>query len=188
MYSGSLILGDTVKEEAPESISALKKSGVKNFYMLSGDKTENAESVANCVGIVNVFGDLLPGDKYRKLDKIINSSTKTAFVGDGINDAPSLARSDVGIAMGGIGSDSAIEAADVVIMNDNLENLSLAKRIAKRSLLIAKENIVFAIGVKALVLVLGALGYADMWLAVFADVGVALIAILNSMRALRVRK
>ena len=188
VYSGTLILGDTVKEEAVESLSALKKSGVKNLYMLSGDKTENAESVARKVGINNAFGDLLPDDKYRKLDKIINRSTKTAFVGDGINDAPSLARSDVGIAMGGIGSDSAIEAADVVIMNDNLAKLPLARRIARRTLMIAKENIIFAIGVKALVLVLGALGYADMWLAVFADVGVALLAILNSMRALGVRK
>ena len=120
--------------------------------------------------------------------EIINSSTKTAFVGDGINDAPSLALADVGIAMGGIGSDSAIEAADIVIMNDNLSKIGVAKRIAKRTLAIAKQNIIFAIGVKALVLLLGAMGYADMWLAVFADVGVAVIAILNAMRALRVKK
>ncbi len=187
-FAGSLILGDSIKSEAKESIDMLRKSGVENLYMLSGDKTENARSVAEAVGINNVVGDLLPENKYDKLRKIINSSKKAAFVGDGINDAPSLAAADVGIAMGGIGSDSAIEAADVVIMNDDLGKISIAKRIAKRTLRIAKENIIFAIGVKALVLILGAVGYADMWLAVFADVGVAVIAILNSMRALRVRK
>ena len=187
-FSGALILGDSIKTEAKESLEALKKSGVKNLTMLSGDKSENAKKVANAVGIDIVYGDLLPDNKYDKLKEIINHSTKTAFVGDGINDAPSLAFADVGIAMGGVGSDSAIEAADVVIMNDDLRKIALAKRIAKRTLKIAKENIVFAIGVKALVLILGAFGFADMWLAVFADVGVAVIAILNSMRALRVKK
>ena len=187
-FAGSLILGDSIKENARESLESLKKTGVKKLYMLSGDKKENALKVASDVGIDNVYGDLLPEDKYEKLKEIINSSEKTAFVGDGINDAPALAYSDVGIAMGGIGSDSAIEAADVVIMNDDLSKIPLAKKIARRTIRIAKENIFFAIGVKALVLILGALGYADMWLAVFADVGVAVIAILNSMRALRARK
>jgi len=188
VFIGSLILGDSVKEEAKDALLSLKRLGAKRLYMLSGDKTEAALKVANEVGIDTAYGDLLPEDKYKKLKEIINSSTKTSFVGDGINDAPSLAYSDVGIAMGGIGSDSAIEAADVVIMNDDISKIGLAKRIAKRTIRIAKENIFFAIGVKALVLILGALGYADMWLAVFADVGVAVIAILNSMRALRIKK
>lgn len=187
-FAGALILGDSVKKEAKESLSQLKKMGVKNLCMLSGDKRENALKVASVLEIDNVYSELLPEDKHQKLKEIINRSTKTAFVGDGINDAPSIANADVGIAMGGIGSDSAIEAADLVIMNDDLTKIPLAKRIAKRTLLIAKENIIFAIGVKLLVLLLGALGYADMWLAVFADVGVAVIAILNSMRALRVKK
>jgi len=188
VFSGAIVLSDSVKSEAETCLSSLRKSGVKNLYMLSGDKREKTLNVAKEVGIDNAFGELLPDDKYRKLENIISSGTKTAFVGDGINDAPSLARADVGIAMGGIGSDSAIEAADVVIMNDDLSKIVLAKRIAKRTLGIAKQNIVFAIGVKLLVLILGALGYADMWLAVFADVGVAFIAILNSMRALRIKK
>ena len=187
-FAGALILGDNVKKEAKESLSQLKKMGVKNLCMLSGDKKEKALAVASDVGINNVYSELLPEDKYKKLKEIIKCSTKTAFVGDGINDAPAIASADVGIAMGGIGSDSAIEAADLVIMNDDLAKIPLAKRIAKRTLLIAKENIVFAIGIKLLVLLLGAIGYADMWLAVFADVGVAVIAILNSMRALKVKK
>ena len=188
LFCGVITLADTVRKEAKSSIEKLKKNGVKNLYILSGDKRENVLAVADSVGVDNAYGELLPEDKYSKLKGIINSSCKTAFIGDGINDSPSLALSDVGIAMGGIGSDSAIEAADVVITNDDLSKLPLAKRIAKKTLAIAKENIVFAIGVKALVLILGALGYADMWLAVFADVGVAVIAILNSMRALRIRK
>ena len=188
IFFGTLLLGDTVKDEAADSISKLKKTGVERLYMLSGDKTENAKRIADSVGIDNVYGDLLPEDKYIKLQNIINSSNKTAFVGDGINDAPSLAGADVGIAMGGIGSDSAIEAADVVIMNDDLSKIPLAKCIARRTVFIAKQNIIFAIGIKALVLFCGALGYANMWLAVFADVGVAVLAILNSMRALRVKK
>ena len=188
VFSGVIILGDTIKTEAEKALLDLRRLGAKRLCMLSGDRTENVKSVASRVGIDEAMGELLPEDKYRKLGEIINSSATTAFVGDGINDAPSLAASDVGIAMGGIGSDSAIEAADIVIMNDNLSKIGLAKRIAKRTLFIAKQNIVFAIGVKALVLLLGALGYADMWLAVFSDVGVAVIAILNAMRALRVKK
>ncbi len=187
-FSGALLLGDSIKKEAQETLSQLKKMGVKNLCMLSGDKRKNALRVAREVGIENVYSDLLPDDKHQKLKEIINQSTKTAFVGDGINDAPAIASADVGIAMGGIGSDSAIEAADLVIMNDDLTKIPLAKRIAKRTLTISKENIVFAIGVKLLVLLLGAFGYADMWFAVFADVGVAVLAILNSMRALRIKK
>ena len=188
VLSGIFILGDSVKPQAKSALQKLKKMGAKRLFMLSGDKAEKVIPVACEVGIDEAKSELLPDDKYEELKKIISSSRKTAFVGDGINDSPSLALSDVGIAMGGIGSDSAIEAADVVIMNDDLSKISLAVRIARRTLLIAKENIVFALGVKALVLILGAFGYADMWLAVFADVGVAFIAILNSMRALRVRK
>ena len=187
-FSGVIVLGDTVKLEAQKSLIDLRKSGVKKLYMLSGDRSEKAKAIACEVGIDEALGELLPEDKYKKLKEIIISSQKAAFVGDGINDAPSLALADVGIAMGGIGSDSAIEAADIVIMNDNLSKIALAKRIAKRTISIAKQNIIFAIGVKALVLLLGAFGYADMWLAVFGDVGVAVIAILNAMRALRIKK
>lgn len=188
VFSGVIVLEDDIKPEAKKALIDLKCLGAKRLCMLSGDRTEKVKSVASKLGIDEAVGELLPEDKYRKLGKIINSSTKTAFVGDGINDAPSLVAADVGIAMGGIGSDSAIEAADIVIMNDNISKIAVAKRIAKRTLAIAKQNIIFAIGVKVLVLLLGALGYADMWLAVFADVGVAVIAILNSMRALRVKK
>ncbi len=187
-FSGVIIFGDALKPEAQKALLDLRAQGAKRLSMLSGDKSEKAKAVANAVGFDEAYGNLLPEDKYEKLTEIINSSAKTAFVGDGINDAPSLALADVGIAMGGMGSDSAIEAADVVIMNDNLTKIPLSKKIARRTLGIAKQNIIFAIGVKALVLLLGALGYADMWLAVFADVGVAVIAILNAMRALRVKK
>ncbi len=185
---GFLKTGDSIKREAAEAISILKKSGVKDTFILSGDKSEKVSEVALNVGINNVFTDLLPEDKYAKLQEIINSSTKTCFVGDGINDAPSLALSDVGIAMGNLGSDSAIEAADVVIINDDLKKIPLARRIARRTILIAKQNIAFALGIKLLILALSAAGYANMWLAVFADVGVAVLAILNSMRALRIKK
>ena len=188
IFIGRIILGDRVRPEALDTVSALKKSGAKSLYMLSGDRVDKVKGVADIVGIENYEAELLPEDKYNKLKKIVEKSTKTAFVGDGINDSPSLALSDVGIAMGGVGSDSAIEAADVVIMNDDLSKIPKARSIARKTIRIAKQNIVFAIGVKALVLILGALGYADMWLAVFADVGVAVLAILNSMRALRIRK
>jgi Cd2+/Zn2+-exporting ATPase len=187
-FIGRIIIGDRVRRKAKSSILQLKKSGVRNLYILSGDSRKKVESTALEIGIDNYEGNLLPEDKYAKLKEIIYKSQKTAFVGDGINDSPSLALADVGIAMGGVGSDSAIEAADVVIMNDDLSKIPKAKSIAKRTLRIAKQNIVFAIGVKAIVLILGALGFADMWLAVFADVGVAFLAILNSMRALRIEK
>ncbi len=186
-YIGSLIIGDKIKNEAKATVEELKKTGAKRLVMLSGDKRENAEKVGKLIGLSEIYSELLPENKFEKLEKLIILSKKTVYVGDGINDAPSLALADVGIAMGGIGSDSAIESADVVIMSDNLSKIPLAKRIAKKTVRIAAENIVFALSVKAAVLILGALGFANLWLAVFADVGVAALAILNSMRTLKVR-
>ena len=183
-YIGSIVIRDTVKEEALISMKALRKKGVKRLIMLSGDRREIAESVGAELGIDEVYSELLPEDKYRKLEKIIKQSHNTAYVGDGINDAPSIALADVGVAMGAIGADSAIEAADLVIMSDNLQRLPVAIGIARKTVRIATENIIFALGVKLAILLLGALGFANMWLAVFADVGVAAIAILNSMRTL----
>lgn len=185
-YIGSIHLSDTVKSEAKEALSALRALGVKNTYILSGDSEENVKWVADELNIDSYLASLTPEGKFQKLEEIITSSHgKTLFVGDGINDAPSLARADVGIAMGGIGSDSAIEAADAVIVSDNLTRLSDTVRVARRTLRIAKENIVFAIGVKLLILLLVSVNIGGMWLAVFADVGVAVLAILNAMRALR---
>jgi Cd2+/Zn2+-exporting ATPase len=186
-YAGRIFVTDAIKTEAEQAIGSLKSLGVQHTVMLSGDRRQNAERVASALGIDEVRYELLPEEKYEHLIKIKESSGATVYVGDGINDAPSLVTANVGIAMGGVGSDSAIEAADVVIMNDNLSKLTLAIRIARKTLGIAKVNIVFALAVKLLILLLGAFGFANMWLAVFADVGVALIAILNSMRALRIK-
>ena len=184
-YSGYITLADKVKEEAEESIRRLEKLGVKGTMIFSGDRSENVEAVRSELAICEGYGDLLPEDKYVRLDGLIeNTKGKTAFVGDGINDAPCLARADVGIAMGEHGTDSAIEAADLVIMSDNLSRIPRAIEISRRTISIAKQNIVFAIGIKLLVLVLASLNLAGMWLAVFADVGVAVLAILNSMRTL----
>ncbi len=184
-YKGQIIVKDSIKDEAEETIRELKRIGVKRFVMLSGDKKERADEVAEELSLTSAYSELLPEDKYARLEELRRESEAVAFVGDGINDAPSLALSDVGIAMGAIGTDSAIESADVVIMSDNLSRLPLAVRIARKTLRIARTNIVFALGVKLLVMVLGALGIANMWLAVFADVGVAVLAILNSIRTLR---
>ncbi len=186
-FVGSITVSDKVRSEAKSSICALRKSGVKNILMLSGDRRENAERVGKSLDIDEIHSELLPGDKYAKIEELSNLSG-VVYVGDGINDAPAIALADVGIAMGGIGSDSAIEAADVVIMSDNLMKISTAVKIARKTVRISTENIIFALGVKGLILILGALGFANMWLAVFADVGVAAIAILNSMRALRVKE
>ena len=180
---GAISLSDSVKEEAGAAIDALYKLGVKKTVMLTGDVKAAADAVGTELGISEVYSGLLPEDKYAAVKGLIENGG-CVFVGDGINDAPSLALSDVGIAMGELGSDSAIEAADVVIMSDNLSRIPEAIAIAKNTLSIAKSNIIFALGVKGIVLVLGALGYMNMWLAVFADVGVAMIAILNAMRAL----
>ncbi len=185
VYIGSITLFDTVKEEAADAISELRSLGVRRTYILSGDNETAVRTVAEELGIDEYHAELTPSGKFELLERIIDSGEgRTLFVGDGINDAPSLARADVGIAMGGVGSDSAIEAADAVIVSDNLLRLPDTVRGARRTLRIAKENIFFAISVKLSVLLLVSLGYGGMWLAVFADVGVAVLAILNAMRAL----
>lgn len=189
-YLGYLLIEDEKKPDAAQAVSQLKRSGVKRIVMLTGDQKKVAEKVAGELGITEYFAELLPGDKVDRVEELFRSKSekgKLVFVGDGINDAPVLARADIGIAMGGMGSDAAIEAADVVIMTDEPSKIAQAMRISKRTLAIVKQNIVFAIGVKVLVLLLAAVGIASMWAAVFADVGVAVIAILNAMRALKVK-
>ena len=186
--AGIILISDSIKSEAAESIGWLRRLGVKNTYILSGDREENVVRVGRAVGIDKIFASLTPEQKYNKLEQIISDSNSTMYVGDGINDSPSLARADVGVAMGGVGQDSAIEAADVVIITDNLSKLGEAVLIARKTINISWQNIIFALGVKGLILILGLLGFANMWLAVFADVGVAVLAILNSMRALRTPK
>ena len=183
-YQGLIELSDTIKVNAKASLQKIKDCGVQNLVMLTGDHEAIAQSVAQQVGIDTYYADLLPQDKVTTLDTIMHENRQVAFVGDGINDAPVLMHAHVGIAMGGLGSDAAIEASDIVLMEDKLEQISKAIQIAKKTIRIAYENIVFAIGVKILVLILGAFGIANMWMAVFADVGVAMIAILNAMRAL----
>lgn len=188
-YCGAVIISDEVKEASRAALCELKNVGVEKTVMLTGDKKATAEDVGKKVGIDEVCSELLPEDKAAALDNLksgLGKNEKIAFVGDGINDAPVLICADVGVAMGAIGSDAAIEAADVVIVDDNLQKLPLAIKIAKKTMRIVKANIVFALGVKLLVLILGALGVASMWLAVFADVGVAVIAVLNAMRAMKV--
>ncbi|BBF43223.1 lead, cadmium, zinc and mercury transporting ATPase [Lachnospiraceae bacterium KM106-2] len=190
-YLGSLVIADEIKEDSLSAISLLKKVGIKNTIMLTGDRKEVGEAVAAQLGMNGVYTELLPGDKVDKIEEILakqSGNDKVAFVGDGINDAPVLSRVDLGIAMGGMGSDAAIEAADIVLMNDEISKIAMAVRIARKTLTIVRENIAFAIGVKVIVLILGALGIANMWWAVFADVGVAVIAILNAMRALSIPK
>ena len=188
-YIGKIIIADELKEDSSKAIKELKKLGVVNTIMLTGDKTEVAESVANSIDIDTVFAELLPDEKLDRLEKILNTNYRTggylAFVGDGVNDAPSLARADVGIAMGGLGSDAAIEAADIVIMTDEPSKIAKAIKLAKKTIKIANENIWFAIGIKILILILSVMEIATMWEAVFADVGVTIIAILNSTRALK---
>lgn len=189
-YLGYLLIEDEKKPDAAQAVSQLKKSGAKRLVMLTGDRKKVAEKVAGELGIIEYFAELLPGDKVDRVEELFGSKSekgRLVFVGDGINDAPVLARADIGIAMGGMGSDAAIEAADVVIMTDEPSKIAQAMRISKRTLAIVKQNIVFAIGVKVLVLLLAAVGIASMWAAVFADVGVAVIAILNAMRALKVK-
>ncbi|HCC4247039.1 TPA: cadmium-translocating P-type ATPase [Enterococcus faecium] len=188
-YSGYLVIADTLKEDAVDALVQLKQSGVKNTVMLTGDSKKIADHIGKQVGVDKIYSELLPEDKVQRLEEILQSNNKkTAFVGDGINDAPVLARADVGIAMGGLGSDAAIEAADVVIMNDQPSKIAEAIHLAKKTLKIVKQNIVFAIGIKILVLSLGAFGFASMGDAVFADVGVTVLAVLNAMRSLHVKK
>ena len=189
-FLGTIVISDTVKPEAKRAIAQLKQSGVKKTVMLTGDRKDVGEAVAESLGIDEVYTDLLPGDKVDKVEALLGElgeKEKLGFVGDGINDAPVLSRADIGIAMGSMGSDAAIEAADVVLMDDNILKISSIMRIAGKTLQIVHQNIVFALGVKVLVLILGALGMANMWEAVFADVGVSVIAILNSMRTLKVK-
>ena len=186
-YAGHIVISDQVKEQSAEAIASLRQAGVSRTVMLTGDSQDVADHVAKELGIDEVHAGLLPGDKVDWVEKLLAEKTGNGsllFVGDGINDAPVLSRSDVGAAMGAMGSDAAIEAADVVLMEDDPAKLALAIRIAQKTMRIVKENIAFALGVKALVLILGALGLANMWEAVFADVGVSVIAILNAMRAL----
>lgn len=190
-YYGHILIEDTVKPQAVEAMRRLKKQGVKKTVMLTGDSRKVAEAVAREVGIDEVHAELMPQNKVDEVEKLLagkGKGEKVAFVGDGINDAPVLTRADLGIAMGALGSDAAIEAADVVLMDDNPRNISKAIAIAKKCMRIVYENIVFAIAVKLICLVLGALGIANMWVAIFADVGVMVIAVLNSIRVLRVPK
>ena len=186
-YAGYIVIADKLKPDAAKTIKLLRSEGIKQTVMLTGDQKSVGELVAKKLGINHVYTELLPADKVRKLEEIMlgrSRNGKVAFVGDGVNDAPVLARADIGIAMGGLGSDAAIEAADVVVMTDEPAKIVTAIKIAKRTVRIAKQNIVFALSVKAAVLVLGALGLANMWAAVFADVGVSVIAILNAIRVL----
>lgn len=184
-FAGYIVISDEIKEDAPFAVSALKKMGIAT-EMLSGDTYKTAVSVQQTLGLDKVYAELLPEDKVNKLEELItNSSGSVIFAGDGINDAPVLTRADIGIAMGGLGSDAAIEAADVVIMDDKPFKVVTAIKISKRTMNIVKENIAFALGVKVLFLILGGFGFITMWGAVFADVGVALIAILNALRAIK---
>ena len=187
VYCGYIVIADSIKDEAFEAIKNLKKVGVRRTVMLTGDKKEVGEAVAARLGLDEVHAELLPGDKVAKVEELLAQQTgkhRLAFVGDGINDAPVLSRADVGIAMGSMGSDAAIEAADIVLMDDNPARIADVVRISRKTMSIVKQNIVFALGVKAVVLLMGAAGMANMWEAVFADVGVSVIAILNAMRAL----
>lgn len=187
-YVGCIMISDVIKETSKDAISGLKKHGIKQTVMLTGDAKKTAEKVAKEIGMDKVCSELLPADKVNEVEKLLdqkNAKEKLAFVGDGINDAPVLSRADIGIAMGALGSDAAIEAADIVLMDDDPAKISLAMKISLKTLKIVKQNIVFALAVKAICLILGALGIAGMWLAIFADVGVMVLAVLNATRALK---
>ncbi len=187
-YAGCITISDVIKETSKDAISGLKKHGIKQAVMLTGDAKKTAEKVAKEIGMDKVCSELLPADKVNEVEKLLaqkNAKEKLAFVGDGINDAPVLSRADIGIAMGALGSDAAIEAADIVLMDDDPAKISLAMKISLKTLKIVKENIVFALAIKAICLILGALGIAGMWLAIFADVGVMVLAVLNATRALK---
>ena len=190
VYAGCITISDVIKPTSKSALNLLKKCGIKQTVMLTGDNKKVAQSVAAEIGIDIVKSELLPADKVEQVEKLLDSkgvNEKLAFVGDGINDAPVLSRADIGIAMGALGSDAAIEAADIVLMDDNPEKISLAMKISVRTLKIVKQNIVFALLVKAFCLILGAVGLANMWLAIFADVGVMVLAVLNATRALRIK-
>ena len=186
-YCGCITLGDEIREQSVNAVKKLSELGIETV-MLTGDKEQTAGIVAEKIGIKRFFASLLPQNKVEKVEELMNNSSKglVAFAGDGINDAPVIARADIGIAMGGLGSDIAIEAADVVLMNDDPTSIPKSVKIARKTMKIVKQNIVFALGVKFAVMILGALGFAGMWMAVFADVGVALLAILNALRCSRI--
>jgi Cd2+/Zn2+-exporting ATPase len=187
VYAGYIVISDVPKESSAAALAALKKAGVRKTVMLTGDAAAVAKAVAGQLGVDEYHAELLPGDKVNELESLLaakQNGENLAFVGDGINDAPVLTRADLGIAMGALGSDAAIEAADIVLMDDDPAKIALAMRISRRTLRIVYENIVFALAVKALCLILGALGLASMWLAIFADVGVMVLAVLNAARAL----
>jgi Cd2+/Zn2+-exporting ATPase len=189
-YIGYIVIADEVKEDANRAICELKEAGIRRTVMLTGDSKRIGEQVAQELGIDEVYAELLPADKVAKVEELFAEKSprgKLAFVGDGINDAPVLARADIGIAMGGLGSDAAIEAADIVIMTDEPSKIATAIRVSKKTLRIVKQNITFALIVKGVVLLLGAVGIASMWAAIFADVGVAMLAILNAIRMLNVK-
>ncbi len=191
VYAGHIVISDEVKKDSQQAIKSLKAEGVKKTVMLTGDSKPVGKAVGESLGLDEIHTELMPADKVDCVEKLLDEKSEKsalAFVGDGINDAPVLSRADIGIAMGAMGSDAAIEAADIVLMDDKPSKISVALRIAKGTLRIVKQNIVFALGVKAVILVMGALGIANMWLAVFADVGVAVIAIINAMRALNTSK
>ena len=184
-YAGYIVISDEIKPEAKETIEKLNAEGCKTV-MLTGDNQKIAEHVAKELGLTSYKASLLPQNKVEEVDKLLKEKDENellCFVGDGINDAPVLMKSDVGISMGGVGSDAAIEASDVVLMRDDLSAIPLAKKIARKTMAIVRENIIFALGVKLVILILSALGIANMWIAVFGDVGVAVLAILNAMRA-----
>lgn len=191
VYAGYILIADMLKPHAKEAVAALKKTGIKRCVMLTGDGQATAKEVAEELGISEVYSELLPEDKVAKVEELLavkSPKEKLAFVGDGINDAPVLSRADIGIAMGALGSDAAIEAADVVLMDDDPQKIAKAIKIARKCIRIVYQNIYFAIGIKVLCLILGALGIANMWLAIFADVGVMVLAVLNAIRALFVKK
>ena len=190
-YAGHIVISDIEKPGAGAAIAALKKAGVSKTVMLTGDAKAVADKVAADLGVDEVHSELLPGDKVEQVEKLLaekSPKAKLVFVGDGINDAPVLGRADIGIAMGAMGSDAAIEAADVVLMDDDPMKIAKGIKISRKCLSIVYQNIVFALAVKFVCLLLGVIGYANMWLAIFADVGVTVIAVLNAIRALRVRK
>ena len=189
-YAGYILIADKIKEDSKIAINELKKNNVKQTVMLTGDKKEVGESVSKELGIDKVYAELLPNGKVEKVEELLKEKSekgKLAFVGDGINDSPALALADIGIAMGGLGADSSIEAADIVIMTDEPSKIIKAIKLSKRTMRIVKENIVFAIFIKIAVLILTALGVSTMWEAVFADVGVSIIAIINALRILKIK-
>ena len=190
-FAGTIIISDKIKEDAYKAVKEFRENNVKKIVMLTGDREEISKNVSKELKLDKYYAELLPQDKVKKVESLMkekSESGKLVFIGDGINDAPVLALSDIGVAMGGLGSDAAIEAADIVIMTDEPSKLANAIKISKKTMQIVKENIIFAITVKILVLLLSAVGIATMWAAVFADVGVSVIAIINALRILRVKK